>query len=553
MELNKNFWIIFGIIVVLVIVLVVGVVVANSNSGKKKDNNYTCNNGSCIQVSDCINKNCTSKEECEKNCKKPAPPPKPKPLGPPYPNGILDQCLSDKNTCIDCNDKSITDKDHRGIFCGELKTPGIVCNDVFNSFFYNLGLDGFDYIQANSQYYTDYTDPIGALQVAGKNYKNYSVFDLVERKLPSKVIKTIFDLAVPDDTDKISVFLVQAPLSFVNLSISKVISKLKAYETKYPLLTPGINWLIKKIQSESIDKKTITGKDLGLYHSGLVFIKTSDYIVNKNFPSDKIITSLELWGNILDNKSSLWGSALPKVDKNGNVDTSGLVNNIIVSTCPQVFGCTASEYFGNYWDVQYYLGDTTKDIIVELFNTSQDWFDQNPVYISQAVTSNYGSTPPCKGSKSTYLRSITCETFAMDMIKNLIKLDPKNFNQTVFNKLKFTEVVVVGSKYEILNNITPNQKTAINNYSQDIENTLMPSSNNLVMATTPGPTPALGNSLNYFLTYGTQYILKYIANENKTMYTVVMDNGKPKICQIDAGFLEPLKVDIIYDECPANM
>lgn len=552
MELNKNFWIMFGIGAILVILIVVGVVlISNSNSKTGKDDNYICNNGSCIQTSDCTNKKCTSKEDCEKTCKKPPPPVQ---LLPPYSNGTLDQCLSDTNTCVDCS--MVNDVQNRGLYCDVLKTPGIVCNTVFQSFFKDLGLNGFDYIQANSQYYTDYTDPIGALQVAGKNYKNYDSNDLVERKMDPRVIQTILNIAVPEN-DKISVFLVQAPLSFVNLSIDKIVKKLEGYKGKYPLLSKGIDYLINTIKTESINKKTITGQDLGLYHSGLVFIKASDYKGSKNFPSDKIITSLELWGNILDSNTSLFGSSLPKLNKNGSVNTSGLVNNIIVSTSPQVFGCTAKEYFGDYWDVQYYLGDTTKDVIVELFKASQEWYEENPIYISQAVTSNYtwDNKLPCTGNKSTYVRSITCETFAMDMIKKLINLDSKNFNQSVFKNLKFTEVVVVGANYEILNSIKPDQVNTINTYSQDIENAIMPSSsNNLVMATTPGPIPAIGDSLNKLLTIATSYILKAVAYESSTMYTVVMVNGTPKICKIDAeSWYKPIKVEIIYDECPANM
>jgi len=559
MEINKNFWIIFGIGVVLVILIVVGVVVhsnsTNKNNGDNNNNNYTCFNGTCQQVSDCSIENCTSKEDCEKTCKKPSPPPPPKPtLLPPYKNGTLDKCLSDTNACIDCKNKTIKDVDDRGIYCGVLKTPGIVCNDVFNSFFNNLGLNGFDYIQGNSQYYTDYTDPIGALQVAGKNYKNYNSNELIERKIDLRVIKTILDLAVPNN-DKISVFLVQAPLSFVNVSISKIVSKLNGYKAKYPLLSKNIDYLINTIQTKSINKKTITGEDLGLYHSGLVFIKTSDYKSSKNFPSDKIITSLELWGNILDSNTSLWGSALPKLNKNGTIDTSGLVNNIIVSTSPQVFGCTAKEYFGDYWDVQYYLGDTTKDIIVQLFSASQDWYQENPIYISQAVTSNYDrNKPPCLGDKSSYIRSITCETFAIDMIKKLINLDSKNFNQSVFKNLKFTEIAVIGSTYEILDNITQDQVTNINTYSQNIEKSIMPSYGNVFLATKPSPIPAIGNELNKLLSLGTSTILEHIAKETNTMYTVVIINSKPKICKISGEpFWKPLYIDIIYDECPANM
>lgn len=557
MELNKIFYILF--VVGILVLLFTSVIIINSIN--KNKNNYICNNGACTQVSDCTYNKCTSKEYCEKNCKKPSPlsppspsPPSPKPLLPPYTNGTLDKCLSDNKGCVDCS--TLKDVQNRGIYCGVLKTPGIVCNRVFNSFFKNLGLNGFDYIQGNSQYYTDYyTNPLGALQVAGKNYKNYNNYDLIERTMDLRVIQTILDLAVPEN-DKISVFFVQSPLSFVNISISKIINKLDSYKGSIPLINKSIDSIINTIKHDSINKDTITGEDLGLYHSGLVFIKASDYKNSKNFPSDKIITSLELWGNILDNNTSLWGSCLPKVNTNGTVNMSSLVNNIIVSTSPQVFGCTAKEYFGDYWDVQYYLGDTTKDVIIQLFGASQVWYKENPVYISQAVTSNYTDKPPCSGPKSSYIRSITCETFAIDMIKKLTILDSKNFNNSVFTKLKFTEVAVIGSSYEILDNITQDQINTINTYSQNIEKNIMPSSGNVFLATTPtpAPTPVIGNELNKLLSLGTSTILKYIAKETNTMYTVVMINGTPKICKISGkAFWQPLYIDMIYDECPANM
>jgi len=396
---------------------------------------------------------------------------------------------------------------------------------------------------------------MGALQVAGKNYKDYTSFDMVDRTMDLKVIKTILDLAAPND-EKISVFLVQAPLSFINVPTKEIIDMLRSYESTNPLVNKSIENLIKMIQNDSINKGKITGEDLGLYHSGLVFIKTSDFKLGDKFPADKIIASLELWGNV-NTGASLWGSTLPTVNKNGQINIKNITNNIIVSTIPQVFGCTAKDFYGDYWNVQDYLGETDKSVIVQLFSESQKWLKENKLYIAQAVTSNYINN--CNGPKSSYIRSITCETFAIDMIKKLITLDPKNFNNNVFERLKFSEVAFVGN-YEILNELTEDQITDINTYSQNVEKyiTTLPNyDDNEFMASpvTPAQIPLIGNLLNKLLALGTATILQHIAKETNTMYVVVMDKNVPKICKVTSinTWIEPLKIDILYSECPAKI
>jgi len=61
------------------------------------------------------------------------------------------------------------------------------------------------------------------------------------------------------------------------------------------------------------------------------------------------------------------------------------------------------------------------------------------------------------------------------------------------------------------------------------------------------------NTNNKFLSLGTSTILKKIAQETNVMYVVVMDKNNPKICKVSSGILKPLKIDIIYSECPAKM
>ena len=449
--------------------------------------------------------------------------------------------------CINCNSLQGGPGD-RQIYCDVMEAPGFVCNKVFNTFFDSLGLNGFDYLQSSGQYYNGITT--GALQVAGKNYKNYASSNMIDRTMDLKIIKSILDLTVPDN-EKISVFLVQAPLSFVNISTSEIITMLKSYESTNPLINKSINVLIKMIQNDTVEKGKITGEDLGLYHSGLVFIKSSDFKVGDKFPADRIIASLELWGNV-NTGSSLWGTTLPNVNKDGTINTDNITNNIIVSTIPQVFGCTAKDFYGDYWKVQYYLGDTNKSVIVELFKSAQNWLKENPLYISQAVTSNYLTN--CNGPKSSYIRSITCETFAIDMIKNLITLDSVNFNNSVFTNLKFSEITCIGGTYEIIDKLTSDEIESINIYSQNVQKYIS-SLPNVFMASpiTPAPKPVIGDLLNKFLSLGTSTILKKIAQETNVMYVVVMDKNIPKICKVSSGILKPLKIDIIYSECQAKM
>lgn len=543
--------IILGVLLTIISIIII---INNINF----NNNYACVNGVCSQVDNCIDNVCTSKEYCNKNCNISPP----SPLLKPYKNGTLDKCLSQKSVnnylstgCIDCDklDGGIGD---RQIYCDVSKTPGFVCNRVFQSFFDSLGLNGFDYLQSGGQYYNGLN--MGALQVAGKNYKDYKdykTFDMVDRTMDLKVIKTVLDLVAPNDDEKISVFLVQAPLSFINVPTKEIIAMLRSYESTNPLVNKSIESLIKMIQNDSINKGKITGEDFGLYHSGLVFIKTSDFKLGDKFPADKIIASLELWGNV-NTGASLWGSTLPTVNKNGQINIKNITNNIIVSTIPQVFGCTAKDFYGDYWNVQDYLGETDKSVIVQLFGESQKWLKENTLYIAQAITSNYIYN--CNGSKSSYIRSITCETFAIDMIKKLITLDPKNFNNNVFERLKFSEVAFVGN-YEILDELTENQITDINTYSQNVEKyiTTLPNyDDNEFMASpvTPSQIPLIGNLLNKLLALGTATIIQQIAKETDTMYVVVMNKNVPKICKVTSiSWMEPLKIDILYSECPAKI
>jgi hypothetical protein len=476
----------------------------------------------------------------------------------PYKDSKMDNCLSDYSIsnniptgCVKCN--TLDDIGERKIYCDVLQTPGFVCNEVFNSFFGSLEIDGFNCLQAVGQDY--YGANTGALQVAGKNYKNYTSNELIDRTMDLKVIKTILDLAT-NDNEKISVFLVQASLSFVNIDINDIISMIKKYENSTnPIINKAINKLIKLLKQETITKGKITGEDLGLYHSGLVFIKSSDYNKDsKKFPSSKIIASLELWANG-STGNPLWGSILPRCNKDGSINTSDIVNNTIVTTVPQVFGCTSDDFFGDYWNIQYYLGDTTKNVIVDLFSSSQKWLEENPFYIAQAVSSNYYDN--CNGPSSSYIRSITCETFAIDMMKNLQKLDSTNF-KNIFINTKFSEVVVIGNNYEILNNLTNNDIDSINSYTQNIEKNIKSipdKEDNILMASPvqPAPTPIIGNQLNKLLSFGTGIILKNIAEENNTMYVVIVQNQVPKICKITSGTLKSIKIDIIYDECPARI
>lgn len=552
------------LIIYVFLLTIIGIIIVKNNT--ISNNNYACVNGVCSQVDSCNDILCTSKEYCNKNCNilppSPRSSPGPSPLLKPYKNGTLDKCLSQKSVnnylstgCVDCDklDGGIGD---RQIYCDVSKTPGFVCNRVFQSFFDSLGLNGFDYLQSGGQYYNGLN--MGALQVAGKNYKNYKdykTFDMVDRTMDLKVIKTVLDLVAPNDDEKISVFLVQAPLSFINVPTKEIIAMLRSYESTNPLVNKSIESLIKMIQNDSINKGKITGEDLGLYHSGLVFIKTSDFKLGDKFPADKIIASLELWGNV-NTGASLWGSTLPTVNKNGQINIKNITNNIIVSTIPQVFGCTAKDFYGDYWNVQDYLGETDKSVIVQLFGESQKWLKENTLYIAQAITSNYIYN--CNGSKSSYIRSITCETFAIDMIKKLITLDPKNFNNNVFERLKFSEVAFVGN-YEILNELTENQITDINTYSQNVEKyiTTLPNyDDNEFMASpvTPSQIPLIGNLLNKLLALGTATIIQQIAKETDTMYVVVMNKNVPKICKVTSiSWMEPLKIDILYSECPAKI
>ncbi len=95
---------------------------------------------------------------------------------------------------------------------------------------------------------------------------------------------------------------------------------------------------------------------------------------------------------------------------------------------------------------------------------------------------------------------------------------------------------------------------SINIYSQNIQKYIS-SLPNVFMASpvTPAPKPVIGDLLNKFLSLGTSTILKKIAQETNVMYVVVMDKNIPKICKVSSGILKPLKIDIIYSECPAKM
>lgn len=66
--------------------------------------------------------------------------------------------------------------------------------------------------------------------ISGKNYKDNDT-KTTHRSIPPVVINTILDLSVKDD-ETISVFLVQAPLSFVNFDTQSLINKLNLYKTK---------------------------------------------------------------------------------------------------------------------------------------------------------------------------------------------------------------------------------------------------------------------------------------------------------------------------------
>jgi hypothetical protein len=143
------------------------------------------------------------------------------------------------------------------------------------------------------------------------------------------------------------------------------------------------------------------------------------------------------------------------------------------------------------------------------------------------------------------------------MIKNLISLDSTNFNNSVFTNLKFSEVTCIGGTCEIIDKLTSDEIDSINIYTQNAQKYIssLPNYDNVFTASpvTPAPKPVIGNLLNKFLSLGTSTILNKIVQKTNIMYVVVMDKNIPKICKVSSGFLKPLKIDIIYSECPAKM
>lgn len=141
------------------------------------------------------------------------------------------------------------------------------------------------------------------------------------------------------------------------------------------------------------------------------------------------------------------------------------------------------------------------------------------------------------------------------MIKQLTILDPTNFNNNVWKNLKFTDVALIGPKYEIIDNLTVDDKSKFNNYMNNINKFIKSETETYInpKVVNPAHIPSLGNKLDILLhTFGTSLLLMNITKEYNTMYVVVV-NKIPKICKVTSTNFNPLKIDIIYDNCPYKM
>ena len=416
--------------------------------------------------------------------------------------------------------------------CGAYQTPSYSCNKTLNNFFQNYApnVNPFNLIHPTVQQLKNLPGN-GALMVSGLNYSNYGDFFNVNYvEMPDTIISNLLSKYCDKD-EKVTVFMVQAPLSLINVSANDVVNKLNLSDKSKKIMLYLLNKTL-------FDKGNITSGDFGIFHSGLVFIKSSDVKndYETNFPYDKIICSLELWGYSFDG-GNLFNSLLPEisVDSKGNpfIDKAKLTFNTVLSGMPQLFGCDPGVFWKGYWTKFYKLGETSQNNIVSLFNISKTFYKNNPYYIATTVTDK---------DYKNYVPSITCETFCMDMIYHLKMLDNDSISASTLNSLKFSDVLIIGNNTEMIN-INTNM-TNINNYT----NIIMKKISSIETYTDENPNPYIyGHALNILLGNLIYPLFKFIGENSDTLYTTIIIKNEPYICSIENTFFNESKIQMVYD------
>lgn len=510
-------------------------------------------------------------------------------------------CLSNRNInnqksndCEQCNDKN--NSDMRQISCAYQKSKNYLCNPTFTKFFKELGISGFDQLYKESQYYTG---NLPAFVVSGMNYKTYKdaadaapkshnglgktitmdMFKNVNNANTVKIISAILDYYA--NNEKIHVYTVQAPLSFTNFSTTGIIDELrtKAKMAHRENIKNLYNLLANSVENGTIKPGTVSGQDLGLYHSGLVFVKASDVPHDKSLQSSKIICSIELWGESILG-GNLLGNILPQCDNEGNIIMKNVAETCIVTCIPQLFGCDPGEYWGEYWTSQYYLGQTTKDTVLQLFTNAHDWQQTYKYYIAQTVTNkvNPKTTECFNATYNNIIPAVTCETFVGEMIKQLTVLDPQSFSSNIIaqNRILFSDLVFEGD-FEVFTQEDikkdPKLYSAINYYTKNIDNDIKNMMNifeGFIYSTIcapeypqsdiPPPVPTeqphikppdavVGNILNHILGLVTGLIISVITNGKNAIYTLGYINNEVVVIKLHQTQNKPIDVGLKIDDC----
>lgn len=510
-------------------------------------------------------------------------------------------CLSNRNInnqksndCEECTDKN--NGDMRQISCTYQKSKNYLCNPTFTKFFEELGISGFDQLYKESQYYTGNSP---AFVVSGMNYKTYQdaadaapksqkglgkkitmdMFKNVNNTNTVKIISAILDYYAKDE--KIDIFTVQAPLSFTNFSTQGIVDELraKAKMTHRENIKNMYNLLANSIENGTVNPGTISGQDLGLYHSGLVFVKSSDVPHDKSLQSSKIICSIELWGESLLG-GNLLGNILPQCDNEGNIIMQNVAETCVVTCIPQLFGCDPGEFWGDYWTSQYYLGQTAKDTVLQLFTNAHDWQQNYKYYIAQTVT-NKVNIKPAECFNSTYsdiIPAVTCETFCGEMIKQLTLLDPQSFSKNIIaqNRILFSDLVFEGD-FEVFRQEDikkdPKLRNAINYYTKNIDSEIKnmmnifegfiysticepeyPQSDILPPVPTEQPhirppNAVVQHILNHILGLVTGLIVSVITNGKNAIYTLGYINNEIVVIKLHQTHNKSIDVNLKIGSC----
>ena len=436
-------------------------------------------------------------------------------------------------------------------------TPNFVCNTTLYNFFnqYAQGIDPFNYIYPTNQYYNDTGS--GVLVVAGLTYSKYGNEEQEIVKLPSSIITNLLINYCKNRGNDISIFVAQQSIKSATISLQQI----QNYLDKTKINPVYVKTIINFIQSELINKDgNIETSEYGIYHSGLLFIHNCDLNSDwqTNFPLNKVICSLELWGNAGGNKQ-LYGGVIPIIDPTNNTIINNLPDNYIVSSMPQLFGCT-TEYYNNQWEKFQFVGTTNYNNVIKLFTKSQLFYDNNHYYSCVTISNSSCDNTQIKqdynyNGGNGYIPAITCETFVMDMIYNLQQLDPINFPSNILTNLNFSDVNVVGQHSLVtdLKSETPNilkYSSILIKYIQNLIPKNMIKLTSIQENENINNIPIFGKQINILLALITVKMIQKITG-NSVLYFTVSYKNNIEIIKVTSTQQQVAFIHLIYSGCPS--